>query len=101
MAKLSKQQTKMHRQACEILEKETLTEDEKLFVLDHWHEGADRPVSESGTFFTPTSLASDFELDVLRQGRILDVCAGIGALSYYVRLRDQHEKAITLSLIHI
>lgn len=94
MAKLTKQQAKMHRKACEILEQETLTEDEKLFVLVHWHEGADRPVNESGTFFTPSSFAGDFAIDVHRHGRVLDVCAGIGALSYFVLLRDTYEQNI-------
>lgn len=94
MAKLTKPQMKMHNQACEILEQETLTESDKDFVFEHWHEGADRPVGESGTFFTPAQFASDFALDVYGYGRILDVCAGIGALSYYVALKDKYNQNI-------
>jgi len=95
MAKLTKKQTKMHNQACAILEKETLTIDEKLFVIEHWHEGAERPVGESGTFFTPLEFAGDFSLDVYKHGRVLDVCAGIGALSLQVHLYDQYNQDIT------
>lgn len=94
MAKLTKQQTKMHNQACELLEQTTLTEQDKDFVFEHWHEGAGCNATESGSFFTPAQFASDFSLDVYRYGRVLDVCAGIGALSFFVQCRDTYEQNI-------
>ena len=40
MAKLSKAQRKAHAEAEAILTKDRLTEDEKDFVFQNWHEGA-------------------------------------------------------------
>ncbi|WP_165420444.1 hypothetical protein [Edaphobacter modestus] len=40
MSRLSKQLTALHAQACALLQKDVLTFDERVFVLDHWQEGA-------------------------------------------------------------
>ena len=81
MARLSKQQIKLHNQAVKLLEKDELTYDEKVFVFDNWHEAANHTTKESGAFFTPLSMAFDFAIDA--QGkRIIDLCAGIGALAF-------------------
>lgn len=55
--------------------------DEKLFVFEHWHEGAEHMNGRTGAFFTPPKLASDFRIDVCGD-RIIDLCAGIGVLSF-------------------
>lgn len=88
MAKLTKQQRKAHAEAEAILTKDRLTEDEKDFVFQNWHEGANHINGEAGAFFTPWDLAGDFAVDV-GNGRIIDLCAGIGVLSYFVHARSR------------
>lgn len=83
MAKLTKAQIKVHEQACALLEKEILTEDDKYFVLDNWQESATHVNSKDGAFFTPTGLARDAMLGI-EEGKIIDLCAGIGALAFQV-----------------
>lgn len=79
--KLTKQQRKLHNQALAYLEKDTLTLEEKWFVIEHFHEGAEGDNSHAGAFFTPWELARDFAIDV-SDGPIVDLCAGIGILSF-------------------
>lgn len=81
MAKLTKPQAKMHSQACALLEKDVLTEDDKWFVLEHWQESANHVNTVAGAFFTPVGLANDFAIEVSGH-RIIDLCAGIGCLSF-------------------
>jgi hypothetical protein len=52
MAKLTKQQAVLHAQACAYLEKDILTFDERLFVLEHWQESASHINGIAGAFFT-------------------------------------------------
>ncbi|MFG1298037.1 methyltransferase [Xanthobacter sp. V13C-7B] len=82
MAKLTKAQRKAHAEAEAILTKERLSDDERFFVLENWHEGATHINGAAGAFFTPPGLARDFSLEV-GSGRIIDLCAGIGALSFF------------------
>lgn len=86
MAKLTKQQRKLHAQACEILRKDTLTLDDKLFVLDNWHEGATHMNGEAGAFFTPSGLARDFSIDAGGGRDVIDLCAGIGGLMFWLMM---------------
>ncbi|MGE4409617.1 MAG: hypothetical protein AB7D33_03490 [Sphingobium sp.] len=88
MAKLTKAQRKAHAEAEAILTKDRLNEDERLFVLENWHEGANHINGAAGAFFTPWGLARDFALEI-GSGRIIDLCAGIGALSFFA----QHQAA--------
>lgn len=88
MAKLTKAQRKAHAEAEAILKKDRLTDDEKEFVFKNWHEGADTNNGAAGAFFTPYDLAGDFAIDV-GTGRIIDLCAGIGVLSYFVKERSR------------
>ncbi|GGG86656.1 methyltransferase domain-containing protein [Edaphobacter dinghuensis] len=81
MSKLTKQQAALHAEACELLRKDVLTDDDRLFVLDHWQESANHINGLAGAFFTPTALARDFAIETFG-GRILDLCAGIGSLAY-------------------
>lgn len=80
--KLSKQLRKLHQQAEDLLLKEELSMDEKLFVLENWMPGAEHDIGRSGSFFTPVDLASDFRIEA-GGGKIIDLCAGIGALSFF------------------
>jgi hypothetical protein len=94
MAKLTKAQARAHAQACDILTKPTLTFDEKDFVLKNWNEGANHVNGEAGAFFTPYDLAFDFAIDA-GGGRVIDLCAGIGMLSYAVWHRSTYKARIT------
>ncbi|RED44133.1 methyltransferase [Aestuariispira insulae] len=91
MAKLTKAETKAHNQACELLKKDVLTHDEKWFVLDNWHEGAEHNNGSTGAFFTPSGMALDFAIDVGGK-RVLDLCAGIGALSFAAWVRNEQNR---------
>lgn len=86
MAKLSKSQTKAHAKAVDLLTKDRLTEEEREFVFDNWQESANHVNSAAGAFFTPLDMAWTFELEV-GGSRILDLCAGIGVLSYAIYQR--------------
>ncbi len=88
MAKLTKEEIKLHEQALRLLEKDVLTWDDKAFVLDNWHEGANHMNSAAGAYFTPEIIAGGLALEA--SGRsFIDLCAGIGRLAYTVsRYRD-------------
>ncbi|SDR45264.1 methyltransferase [Pseudovibrio sp. Tun.PSC04-5.I4] len=93
MAKLTKAEAKRHAQAVEILNKDVLTEDDKDFVFQNWHEGAEFENGSRGAFFTPWDLAFDFSFDCGGH-RIIDLCAGIGMLSFavYHRLKERNDR---------
>ncbi|MDQ1855728.1 hypothetical protein [Chryseobacterium sp. WLY505] len=81
--KLSKEKIKLHNQAEEYLKKDVLTFDEKLFVLENWNEAATNINSSAGAFFTPVGLAKDFSLTIYENSNVVDLCAGIGILSFF------------------
>lgn len=87
MAKLSKAEAKTHMEACAILAKSgPLTIEEKWRVLECWREDAEHVNCLAGAFFTPAGLARDLSIFVPGR-RILDLCAGIGTLSFMVEQR--------------
>lgn len=102
MAKLSKAQAKAHGESVTLLGKESLTEDEKDFVRSNWQESATHINSIAGAFFTPAGLARDTILEVEPRGRIIDLCAGIGALASEVwdkaRWRDERLEIVCVEL---
>lgn len=90
--RLSKEKIKKHQQALELLEKDKLNYYEKIFVLENYHEGATHMNGLVGAFFTPVDLARDFQMSAFDcDGRIIDLCAGIGALSFQFALRRGFE----------
>jgi len=91
MAKLTKAEARAHAQAEELLRKDVLTYDEKMFVLDNWHEGASHVNGSAGAFFTPTGLAGDFAIDACG-GRTIDLCVGIGTLAFHVFWRARYAR---------
>lgn len=86
MSKLTKAQAKAHEESCKILKKAVLSEDDKFFVIENWQESATHINSAAGAFFTPWDLARDFSIETF-QGRIIDLCAGIGILSFATKYR--------------
>lgn len=88
MAKLTKAEAKKHAEAEALLTHDTLTHEDKLFIFEHWQESANHVNSAAGAFFTPLDYALDVALEIGRPGaRVLDLCAGIGTLSYASSLR--------------
>lgn len=80
--KIPKRLAKLHNEAVALARAgRRLTLDERAFVLEHFHEGAEHMNGLVGAFFTPEGLARDFSIEVPDRGRLLDLCAGIGALS--------------------
>jgi hypothetical protein len=53
MAKLTKQQSRNRRAAEKLLEKDTLSPDDRIFVYENWHEGVSHDNGRAGAFFTP------------------------------------------------
>lgn len=92
MAKLTKAEAKAHAEAEAILAKDSLTDDDRLFVMEHWQEAANHVNSAAGAFFTPFSLARDTAIDVYNTGRIIDLCAGMGTLSLAVFWNDYYNR---------
>lgn len=80
--KLSKRQIATQDKCEEFLKKDKLTLDEKEFVYENWHEGATNINSTAGAFFTPYGLARDFQLEICNGQKTVDLCAGIGMLSF-------------------
>jgi len=88
MAKLTRAQAKAHAEACKMLEKDRLADDERLFVIQNWQESANHVNSSAGAFFTPWGLARDFSIEVGGARTIIDLCAGVGTLAYFSSLGD-------------
>lgn len=92
--KLTKAELKIHNQAEEILEKDTLTFGDKEFLYESFNEGAIADVTSDSAYFTPLDLAYDFALFAGRYGVCVDVCAGFGVLSFCARVRDTYHSNI-------
>lgn len=86
MSKLTKQQAQAHEAAARLLAKDTLTEGEKRFIFQNFREDARHINGLAGAFFTPQGLARDLAIHIPYKAgetiRIIDLCAGIGVLSY-------------------
>jgi predicted RNA methylase len=83
MAKISRDALRRHDAACALLAQDRdLTADEIGQVIDDWHEGAGHANSRTGAHFTPYGLGVSMAVEAETTGRVLDLCAGIGTLSY-------------------
>lgn len=71
-----------------------LTNDEVEFVLDHYRPDVNFDVMRAGMFFTPRDLALDVALvasgDESSNLRIIDLCAGIGRLTWAMMVRHNN-----------
>lgn len=80
--KISKALAKKHTEALRLVRAgRPLTLDEREFVLEHFHEGAEHMNALAGAFFTPLGLARDLAIETTGSKKILDLCAGIGRLA--------------------
>lgn len=90
--KLTRNETYAHNRCLELLKKDTLTDQEKEYILINYHEGANHNNSAAGAFFTPIRMSFEFSNDVIMsingdEITIIDLCAGIGMLSYPIITR--------------
>ena len=90
MAKLTKAEAKKHHEAEQLLDKPEWTHEDREFFTQHWQESANHVNTTAGAFFTPLDYAMDVALDI-GPGKIVDLCAGIGTLSYAAMLRNGTE----------
>ena len=86
MSKLTKQQAICHEKAVNLLSQSNLSTEESIFILQNYREDARHINGQSGAFFTPLGLARDLAIHVPCQYKervkVVDLCAGIGTLSY-------------------
>jgi len=85
MAKITKQQSKMHIEAMALVKSDLpLSFDEIEFIFKHYNPMAQHMVGLAGIYFTPVSIAREMRIETmdLENKRTLDLCAGIGILSY-------------------
>lgn len=87
MVKIPKEVAKRHNLSLDLVHSDrALTLDERIFILENFHEGATNMNGLAGAFFTPEGLARDLSIEV-PEGTIIDLCAGIGMLSFACRHR--------------
>jgi len=94
MSKLTKAEMRLHAQACEILQSDTLTIHERQLVLKNWRPDAESEVAHAGAFFTPFGLAEDFAIEANGAQSVIDLCAGIGGLAYQRWLRGRPARLV-------
>ena len=89
MAKITKRKLKLHDEALALVKSDKeLTFAEKEFILENYKPYANHNVTETNAFFTPIELAMAATIEMpcpdecSQPVRILDLCAGIGMLSF-------------------
>ncbi|WP_447842331.1 methyltransferase [Enterobacter cloacae] len=86
MARITKKESALHIQVMDLIHTDKqLTQDEKEFIFNNYKGDG---IGATGAFFTPEMLAWDFILDAGCTGQCIELCAGIGRLSYYQYLRN-------------
>ncbi|MDT9877560.1 hypothetical protein [Enterobacter cloacae] len=86
MARISKKESANHNKVMELIHSDKqLTQDDKEFIFTNYRGDG---IGATGAFFTPEMLAWDFILDAGCTGDCIELCAGIGRLSYYQYLRN-------------
>ena len=88
MSGLNKVQTSNHLKALSLLDKASLSDDEKQFVFKHYQASATHLHKKAGAFFTPLEMAWDFSLNLEDFVSVIDLCAGIGALAFQTLKRN-------------
>lgn len=87
--KLTRRDARAHQEALALLQKsDVLSLDETIRVFGAYHPGATNITTLSGAYFTPPGLARALAEIVPQGARVLDLCAGIGALSWALRNRN-------------
>ena len=80
--KLTREERHKHARAEAILSKEgPLNSDDRVEVIEGWHEGHSHNNAGASAFFTPFELAFHLALNIPSHGKLLDLCSGIGSLT--------------------
>ncbi len=87
MARVTKKESANHNRVMELVHSDKqLTQDDKEFIFNNYRGDG---IGATGAFFTPEMLAWDFILDAGCSDDCIELCAGIGRLSYYQYLRNK------------
>lgn len=87
MARVTKKESTNHNRVMELVHSDKqLTQDDKEFIFNNYKGDG---IGATGAFFTPEFLAWDFILDAGCTGDCIELCAGIGRLSYYQYRRNK------------
>ncbi|MEF3449658.1 methyltransferase [Citrobacter freundii] len=87
MARVTKKESQLRLKVMELVHSDRqLTEDDKEFIFNNYRGDG---IGATGAFFTPEMLAWDFMLDAGCSDDCIELCAGIGRLSYYQVIRNK------------
>lgn len=89
MAKISKRLLKKHNEAIELLKKDDLNFLDREFVFYNYHEGAQNMNNLISAHFTPYSIARSMSQNITYPNCFVDLCAGIGILSYALKRANE------------
>jgi predicted RNA methylase len=92
MRKLTREERQLHDRAEDLLwgSDKPLTHDEVQYVYQNWLPYASHAVEVSAAFFTPLDMARVVAIYAPQSGRVLDLAAGIGVLSYAMMSRQNY-----------
>lgn len=101
--KLTKKEVKEQQEILALIRSDkNLIGSEIDFIYENFNPGAIGDVSANGAFFTPYGLAQDVAVMVQARGHVLDLCGGVGMLSYRALDMDTYEKRIqSLTIIEL
>ncbi|MEW5160936.1 methyltransferase [Citrobacter freundii] len=87
MTRVTKKESQLRLKVMELVHSDRqLTEDDKEFIFNNYRGDG---IGATGAFFTPEMLAWDFMLDAGCSDDCIELCAGIGRLSYYQFIRNK------------
>ncbi len=96
MGKLTKKETKYHQQSLDLIHSDkVLTLEECEFIFDNYAGDA---IGSTGAFFTPNMLSWDFSIDASSRESCLELCAGIGRLSFSIYHRYHPKRIVCVEL---
>ena len=96
--KLSKQDAEKHLRVMELVHSDrSLNRDQRFQIIEDFHEGAQHLNGLAGAFFTPIDLAISIHEEQITGSRsLLDLCSGIGRLSWWA-----HEEGIPVTCVEL
>lgn len=93
--KIPKREIKYQRDLYnKLLTGSTITDEFRDKIYEELNPAICDNISENGVYWTPYGLAQDFAVFTPRYGHIVDMCAGVGMLSYRVSQMDSYERNI-------